>query len=74
MFRCDVCRGPNGKGLHRHDGHRLVLYGDLVVCDLCWIGNHDGWTPDYEPILLDHLERIGLPVPERNAKGLLPRG
>lgn len=51
-----------------------MLYGGLMVCDLCWISSHDGWATEYEPVLLEHLRHQGLPVPQRNAKGRLPRG
>ncbi len=56
-----------------YEGHRLILYGDIFACDTCWQKNQDGWTPYYEKILLAHLERQGLQVPKRSAKGLLPR-
>ncbi len=39
----------------------------------CWEGSHDGWDPLYGKSLLNHLKRQGLPVPERNTKGRLPR-
>jgi hypothetical protein len=35
--------------------------------------NWDGWAPHHECVLLEHLEKKGLPVPQRNEKGLLPR-
>jgi len=73
MFKCDVCGKSYQHGPHRYEGHRLKLYGDIFACDSCWRGNHDGWTPHYEEVLLGHLKRQGLAVPLRNGKGLLPR-
>lgn len=73
MFNCDVCGLPYQHGPHRYEGHSLSCYGDIFACDACWKSNHDGWAPHYERVLLDHLERQGLPIPTRNEKGLLPR-
>jgi len=47
--------------------------GGIMVCDACWQGNWDGWNPRFEEKLLSILKKNGLPVPERNEKGLLPR-
>ncbi len=73
MFRCDVCGDTYQHGPKRYEGHKLMLYGDIFACNACWQKNEDGWTPYYEKIILAHLERQGLPIPKRNAKGLLPR-
>lgn len=73
MFNCDLCSRSYQHGPHRYEGHRLKLYGDLFACDPCWLGNHDGWAPHYEAVLLAELKRLGLPVPLRNSKGFLPR-
>lgn len=73
MFECDICGKPYQHGPHRYEGHKLTLYGGIFACDACWKGNHDGWAPHHEEFLLGHLERHGLPVPKRNAKGFLPR-
>ena len=74
IFKCDVCDASYQHGPHRYEGHSLSLYGKIFACDLCWNGNHDGWAPALEACLLAHLKRQGLPVPQRNEKGLLPRG
>ena len=73
MFKCDVCGTMYQHGPHKYKGHRLELYGDIFCCDTCWQGNWDGWAPHREKTLLDHLKQKNLPVPERNAKGWLPR-
>jgi len=73
MFKCDVCGGSYQHGPHRYEGHRLNLYGGIFACDTCWQNNHDGWAPHYEKTLLTHLKEKGLSVPQRNAKGFLPR-
>ncbi len=72
-FVCDVCDRPYRHGPHRYEGHALKRYGDIFACDVCWNGNHDGWAPQYEARLKAHLERQGLPEPERNRANLLPR-
>lgn len=72
-FNCDICEREYEHGHGRYEGHRLTSYGNLSCCDACWQGNWDGWAPHLEPILLEHLREKGLPEPERNEKGLLPR-
>jgi hypothetical protein len=32
-----------------------------------------GWAPQFEARLIAHLTANGLPTPDRNAQGLLPR-
>jgi hypothetical protein len=66
LFQCSVCSNRYQHGPHRYEGHALKLYGNIFCCDDCWRTNHDG-------ILLDVLKQKGLPVPTRNAAGLLPR-
>lgn len=73
MFECDTCGDPYQHGPHRYEGHKLHRYGGIMVCDSCWRGNHDGWNPRFEPILLGILKEKDLSVPERNEQGLLPR-
>ncbi len=57
---------------HIYEGKKISRY-HLSVCKLCYDGNWDGWTPHYEGKILSHLEAKGLPIPERNENGLLPR-
>ena len=73
MCKCDICGSSYQHGPHRYEGHRLELYGDIFACDPCWQGNHDGWAPHHENVLLAYLDKKDLPVPLRNRKGLLPR-
>jgi hypothetical protein len=73
VLKCEVCDREYQHGPHKYKGHRLHLYGDLSCCSACWDGNVDGWAEHLEPVLLKHLEQEDLPVPERNAKGWLPR-
>ncbi|MFO8008329.1 MAG: hypothetical protein R6V05_11415 [Candidatus Brocadiia bacterium] len=73
IFTCDLCGSKFQHGLHRYEGHRLDLYGDLWCCSFCWEGNWDGWNAHYEGFLIAHLKKKGLPIPERNEKGWLPR-
>jgi hypothetical protein len=73
MFSCDVCGNPYQHGRHLYEGKPLLLYGSAFACPTCWESNHDGWSPNLEPVLLRLLEKQGLPVPKRLANGLLPR-
>lgn len=47
-------------------------YG-IEVCGGCYSGSVDGWAPRYEARLVAQLKAKGLPIPERNEKGQLPR-
>lgn len=71
MQKCDVCGGmyQHGPGTY---GQKLHLYGG-GCCRTCWATNSDGWAPAYEKKLLALLKKNGLPIPARNANGLLPR-
>ena len=73
MFQCPLCHSDFQHGPHRYEGHVLSQYGRLVVCDSCWMGNHDGWSAGPEAILLQHLKQNSIPIPTRNDKGYLPR-
>jgi hypothetical protein len=73
MMNCDLCGNAYQHGQGTYLGHKLELYGDLSCCDVCWRGNWDGWTIDYERKLLAHLKSQNLPIPVRNQKGWLPR-
>jgi len=70
---CELCGKKYQHGPHRYEGHHSALF-DLWVCDPCWEGNRDGWSPRHEATLLAHLEKKGLPVPDKNEKGWFPRG
>jgi hypothetical protein len=72
MQSCGVCNAQFQFGPHIYDGKHLSRYG-LTVCSGCYSGNYDGWGPMAEKQLLAHLAAKGLPVPERNAAGWLPR-
>ena len=73
VFPCAVCGNPFQHGPHRYEGHKLELYGGVFCCDSCWKSNWDGWGPVAEPRILAILKEKGLPDPQRNKKGWLPR-
>jgi hypothetical protein len=60
-------------GDHLYEGSHSDLF-DIWVCPSCWDSNWDGWSRNWEGVLLAHLKKKGLPVPKRNPKGLFPRG
>ena len=72
MFTCDLCGSKYQMGRHIYNGNHIPLY-NLDVCELCYKGNWDGWSQHEEKKILNHLKEKGLPVPERNKIGLLPR-
>ena len=74
-YKCGICDSHFQLGPHKYPGRLLNknTYGDVVVCMICYRANHDGFNPGAEKMLLDHIKRQGLPIPERNKNGLLPR-
>ncbi len=72
MHPCFMCGSQFQMGEHIYDGKYIRRY-DITVCMTCWDGNWDGWAPHYETRLIAHLENEGIPIPERNEKGWLPR-
>ena len=79
MFRCFFCRNKFERDDHLYHGNLTGYHGKYVgrymieVCDECYAGNSDGWTPPFESPLLAHLTEKGLPIPDRNKEGRLPR-
>jgi hypothetical protein len=73
IVACDMCGAQFEFGPHAYDGRHIARYR-LLVCSPCYEGNSDGWNPGMEPKLIAHLKSKGIPIPERNAKGWIPRG
>lgn len=73
MYKCDLCGQQYQYGPHRYEGHPLKLYGGIMICNSCWNANHDGFSPQYDKRLIEHLKQNNLLVPERNSRGWLPR-
>jgi len=69
---CALCDRMFHYGPGKYDGRYVRRYG-MLVCNGCWNGNGDGWSPMHEPSILEVLAKQKLPVPSRNEKGLLPR-
>ena len=78
-FRCFFCRKKMKRDSNVYHGGHVGYRGKYVgrymieVCDECYAGNSDGWTPPFESPLLAHLTEKGLPIPDRNKEGRLPR-
>ncbi len=72
MDTCFMCGSPFQMGPHLYEGEFIRHY-QVSICSTCYKGNWDGWAPHYEHRLVAHLKKNGLPIPERNAKGWLPR-
>jgi hypothetical protein len=72
MYSCDLCGHAYQMGAGIYDGKYIPRY-DLNVCMPCYNGNWDGWSPNNEKLLIAHLKKKGLPMPERNEKRWLPR-
>lgn len=71
--KCDFCLkdfifdGDRGIGCVLHE------YGDLVSCPDCLAGNHDGWGPHDEKVIIKRCKERGIPLPPRNEKEWLPQ-
>ncbi len=72
MIDCFTCGTSFQFGAHTYDGKVIPRY-QISVCSACYSGNWDGWNPRLDEKLIAHLTSQGLPIPERNEKGWLPR-
>lgn len=72
MIHCQICGKEYQYGPQRYDGKYIRSY-DLNACQSCYAGNRDGWGQRQEKVLLKHIEKKGIAIPERNEKGLIPR-
>lgn len=72
MKQCFLCHSEFQYGPHLYDGKRIPIY-EMSVCMNCYKGSHDGWAPIYEAKIILHLENKGLPIPDRQKDGYLPR-
>ncbi len=71
-FTCGICGRKHQMGPHAYEGTFVPRY-QIQVCQICYSANWDGWGPDAERKLIPHLTANGLPIPQRNSKGWLPR-
>jgi len=72
MYKCFMCGGDYQYGPHKYEGQWIRQY-NISVCNICYKANWDGWAPEYETKLIEHLRKEGIPIPERNEEGWLPR-
>lgn len=72
MFECILCETEFQMGPDIYAGKWIPTY-QMHVCDACYAGNWDGYANHFEPTIVQHLKSKGLPIPNRNAKGNLPR-
>lgn len=71
MGECPLCGAEYRMG--GYEGHYLKHY-DLEICGTCFSGYWDGIAPGVENKFIEHLQEKGLNIPERNDRGLFPRG
>lgn len=72
MRTCKLCQNQYQYGPHIYDGIYIKCY-DIHVCLTCYKSNRDGWNHDAALKLIAHLKKNGLPIPDTNDKGWLPR-
>lgn len=69
--KCKICDRHFDFGPHAYCGKYLPRY-KMTVCHSCLGAHRDGWSPEAEIRIVEHLVRSELTVPERNAAGWLP--
>lgn len=72
IIPCFLCSRQFQYGSHLYDGKHIPAY-NMSVCMNCYKASHDGWAPIYDAKILAHLKEKGLPTPERQKDGYLPR-
>ena len=70
MCECFLCKNKFQFGPHAYDG-RWIRAWEIMVCRICWDGNHDGIVPNTYPHLLEHLGEHRVEV-RRNESGWIP--
>jgi hypothetical protein len=71
VLTCFVCSGSFQHGPHRY-GQFIVRY-QITVCSPCFRVAWDGWAPHAGEKIARQLDKGSIPIPPRNASGLLPR-
>lgn len=72
FYKCELCGTEYQMGKGIYNGKVLNHY-QLNVCNTCYIGNHDGWSPMVEQAFETHLKKNGIPLRIRNENGYYPR-
>jgi hypothetical protein len=70
MCACFLCKREFQFGPHRYDGRRIPTW-DIMVCDTCYQGNHDGIVPNTYPHLPEYLRSLAITI-QTNDKGWIP--
>ncbi|MBN8886825.1 MAG: hypothetical protein J0I77_13985 [Rudaea sp.] len=70
---CDLpdCKKRLNMGHGVWEGRWLPTY-QMTICTVHINASPEGWAPHREEFLLSWLQSKNLPVPKRNANGLLP--
>ena len=71
-YVCELCGAQFQLDQGVYDGHYIPRY-QFTICQTCWDGNWDGYTPRLDERIIAHLRAKGIPEPARNAKGWFPR-
>jgi len=72
MEQCFLCKSEFQMGGSDYLGHFVKYYG-INVCRGCFRGAKEGWPASAEVKLIPRLTELGKALPDRTAKGLLPR-
>lgn len=67
IYDCFLCRRPFQFGPGLYAGKPIKPW-DIMVCDSCSRGNHDGIVPATYPHLIEHLKSRGIAI-AINSKG-----
>lgn len=72
MAKCFFCGRQFQMGPHAYDGRYISCY-QVNACSICYESNWDGWSSRYDAKIVEHLNTLDRPIPNRNSKGLFPR-
>lgn len=70
--KCDVCKQTFKQGPHVYPLTKCSGY-EMFVCKGCYDTSREGWNDFYEKAVVEHCQRKSIELPERNARGFLPR-
>ncbi len=70
--QCFICFKKFQMEEHIYDGKWIQSY-QIEVCMSCWQSNRDGWAPHNTERIIKHLEKKGIPIPQKDEEGRLPR-
>lgn len=73
LVKCFTCGKDFQFGPHFYAGKCNLRDWGVNVCENCFKGSWEGWKGRAGDLLVRHLKKKGIEVPDRNGDGSLPR-